>query len=263
MILRSGPTHTDGFSLVELMVALAAGLIVSVALVAFLMSSFKSNSEYVQSTRLTQELRTSLDTVTRDLRRAGYDQNGMTKIANNVSSKFARILLSDEITPATSPKKFRCVIYGYDRPSQGISGCTATQGVVDQCNGEVRGIRLGQARTFGGRSIGVLEYAVSSGTTSPACGGAEPNYTSLPIVCDATSKWCALSDPTRLDISAFSLTDNRATVAVDTQLRDIEVSVTGRVAGSTEYVRTVASRVRIRSECFDATLSNCNTVPSN
>lgn len=252
-----------GFSLVELMVALAAGLIVSVALIAFLMSSFRSNSEYVQSTRLTQELRTSLDVVTHDLRRAGYDQNGMTKLANNVSSKFARMLLGDEITPATVPKTYRCVIYGYDRPDQGIAGCTSTAGVVDQCNGEVRGIRLGQARTFGNRNVGVVEYAVSAGTTSPACNGAAPNYSSLPIVCDATSKWCALSDPTRLDISAFALTDRRANVTADTQLRDIGVSITGRIAGSTEYTRTVSSRVRIRSECFDSVIANCNAVPSN
>ena len=37
-----------GFSLVELMVALVAGLVVSTAVVAFTLSTMKSNGEYIQ-----------------------------------------------------------------------------------------------------------------------------------------------------------------------------------------------------------------------
>ena len=59
-------------ALVELMVALVAGLIVSAAVTRFFISSMKSNGEYVQSTRLTQELRNILDLMSRDVRRAGY-----------------------------------------------------------------------------------------------------------------------------------------------------------------------------------------------
>jgi prepilin-type N-terminal cleavage/methylation domain-containing protein len=65
--------RSAGFSLVELMVAMVAGLIVTGAVVAFTMSTMKGNTEYVRSARLTQELRNSLDQVTRELRRAGYD----------------------------------------------------------------------------------------------------------------------------------------------------------------------------------------------
>jgi prepilin-type N-terminal cleavage/methylation domain-containing protein len=75
-----------GFSLIELMVALVAGLIVSSAVVAFMMSSFKSNAEYVQSTRLTQELRNSLDLVTRDVRRAGYNEKAMASLGTGTAS---------------------------------------------------------------------------------------------------------------------------------------------------------------------------------
>ncbi len=43
------------------MVAMVAGMIVSAAVLMFFFSSMKSNGEYVQSTRLTQELRNTLD----------------------------------------------------------------------------------------------------------------------------------------------------------------------------------------------------------
>ena len=62
---RSG--RQAGFSLVEMMVALVAGMIVVAAVIAFMMSSFSSNAEYVRSTRLTQELRNTLDLATRDM----------------------------------------------------------------------------------------------------------------------------------------------------------------------------------------------------
>jgi type II secretory pathway component PulJ len=255
-----------GFTLVELMVALVAGLLVSIAVVAFLMSSFRSNSQYIQSTRLTQELRNSLDIVTRDLRRAGYDENALAKLATGQASKFSRIKLDLEISPNTTPKTYECVIYGYDRPDQGACGLTPPAGgTIDTCNGEVRGIRRKQV-TINGASIGVLEYAVSEGSTKPDCAGASPDYSAFPATCNATSKWCLLSDPSRLDISQFALTDRRFTLGSGTsqvQMRNLDVNLAGRVAGNTEYTRGVRSNVRIRSECYDALISNCSNVPAN
>jgi hypothetical protein len=35
----------------------------------------------------------------------------------------------------------------------------------------------------------------------------------------------------------------------------------GRLAGSTEFTRQVTSDVRIRSDCFDKTISNCSSAP--
>ena len=57
--------NARGFSLIELMIAVALGLIVSIAIVAFMMSSFRSNGQFVQATRLTQELRNTMDLMTR------------------------------------------------------------------------------------------------------------------------------------------------------------------------------------------------------
>jgi prepilin-type N-terminal cleavage/methylation domain-containing protein len=255
-------TRSSGFSLIELMIAIAVGIVVSGAVLAFAMASMKSNGDFVLSTRLTQELRNSLDLATRDLRRAGYDEDALAKIGTNSASKFARMKLDSEITPSTTPKTYSCVIYGYDRPDQGSCGGTPPQGgVVDTCNGEVRGLRRVSV-SFQGRTQGVIEYAVSAGTTTPACDGASPAYTSYPVACNTTSKWCLLSDPTRLDITSMTLTDRRTTVG-DVQMRDIGVGLRGRIAGSSEIDRAVSTNVRIRSECYDTVVANCSNAPSN
>lgn len=67
-----GPKTTGGFTLVELMVALVVGLIVVLAAVGFIVSIAKANSENIQVTRLTQELRALTEVMARDIRRARY-----------------------------------------------------------------------------------------------------------------------------------------------------------------------------------------------
>jgi prepilin-type N-terminal cleavage/methylation domain-containing protein len=271
-VMKSNPTRLQGFSLVELMIAMVAGLIVSGAVVTFTLSSMKSNSDYVLSTRLTQELRNSMDLITRDLRRAGYDQDALKYLASGNSSPFTRVQLCNDSntcsTPTTPAAPITCAIYAYDRAN-------GTSGTMDLSNGEVRGVRLVQ-RTVNGRSVGVIEYAVSSGTTKPACDGGSPDYTTYPSTCNSTSLWCALSDPAKLDFVAYSdgtttaavpafIVDNGTTVGTSPNqvlMRDLTVTLTGRLAGTTDFTRQMSSDVRIRSDCYNATISNCDLAPS-
>lgn len=65
----------SGFSLVELMVAMAIGLIVIGAVLALVMAMIRTNNQTIQSTRLTQELRGTAAVITADLQRAGSAEN--------------------------------------------------------------------------------------------------------------------------------------------------------------------------------------------
>jgi len=67
--LRGAARHA-GFSLVELMVALVLGLIVTGAVVALVVAIIHSNRQTLQATRLNQELRATLAVIANDLRRA-------------------------------------------------------------------------------------------------------------------------------------------------------------------------------------------------
>lgn len=244
----------QGFSLVELMVALAAGLVVSLAVVAFLMASFKSNSDYTLSTRLTQELRNTLDLITRDLRRAGYDDNSMAYLATNAGSPLTHMRLCGANGTTCPGTPNTCVVYAYDR----VSGAPGT---VDLNLGERRGVRFKNNATLAdGSVVGVIEYAVSSVGVAPTCNGASPNYATFPIVCNAASGWCPLSDPSKLNMTSFTLTDVGAATG-GVQLRNINVVLQGQPRGATDYVRGVRSSVRIRSDCFDANLTNCSAYP--
>ena len=96
-----------GFTLIELMVSITLGLIVTGALVAFTVSTVQSNSDNVKMTRLTQDLRTSMNVALREVRRAGYDSISVTKaLTTSDPSKYLQ-LKADEGKS--------CVTYTYDR----------------------------------------------------------------------------------------------------------------------------------------------------
>lgn len=266
-----------GFSLVELMVGMVAGLIVSYAVIAFVMSSIKTNGEYVQSTKLTQSLRASLDLVVRDLRRAGYDDlaiartNGGATSAAVGLSPFAKICRTTggSNTCITNGSVADCVVYAYDRPG-------GTAGTLDVANGEVRGIRRVQVQPTGAADlVGVIEYATSSGSTKPACNGATAVYTSYPPSCNTTSLWCPLTDSATTNIRAFEITENSSTAIgsdpAAVRVRNFTVALTARRVGDnattylggvdTSYKRGIQASVRVRTDCVQTTITNCNASP--
>ncbi|MEO7359594.1 MAG: hypothetical protein ABI120_04650 [Gemmatimonadaceae bacterium] len=256
-----------GFSLLEMMVALVAGMIVVGAVLAFTMSSLRANSDFVKSARLMQELRNSSDYINSELKRAGYDEGAMTYVANPTStavSKFAPILVD---TAAGA----NCIIYAYDRP---IIGGVGSPGAIDVANGEIRAIRRA---TSGG--VGVIEVAESTTAVTPTCAGASPDYSQYPVTCNASSGWCPLSDPRTLNIQAFTV--NTAGSGTDSngvrtlaggsgfnalELREFQLTITGSLVGDASVTRSVRSNVKVRADCLRASVAavvtGCNVAPT-
>jgi prepilin-type N-terminal cleavage/methylation domain-containing protein len=261
-----GPQRAKGFSLVELMVALVAGLIVVGAVLAFTVSSVRANSEYIKSTRLQQELRNSSDYITSELKRAGYDEAAMDYVANPTStavSKFAPLLID---TTAGA----NCVIYGYDRQP-------GTPGRIDLDQGEIRAIRRATA-TINGHTLGVIEVAESKTGVTPACNGAQPDYSLYPVTCNTSSSWCPLSDPRSVDIQTFTVnttpdTANLTTNGVRTipgasgfnalQQRELQVTVGGSLSSDVAVTRTMRANIKVRADCLRPLVTTaCNAAPT-
>lgn len=251
-----------GFSLVELMVALVAGMIVAGAVLAFTVSSVRSNSEFVTSARLMQELRTISQYLEDELRRAGYDDDAMGYIASSSATAFSKFspLLVD-----TSDADAHCVIYAYDRSP-------GTAGQIDLANQEIRAVRRAEA-TIGGATVGVIEVAESSAGSQPTCDGASPDYSKLPVPC-AASGWCAFSDPRTIDITGFSIdVDGAASEShglqevasagyTPMQIRELHVTLTGNLANDADTTRTIVSNIKVRANCLRAFVGDCSVAPT-
>lgn len=80
---RARPGRNAGFTLVEMMVALVLALLVSAAVLAFIVSLVRSNSETVLSTRLNQELRATMAVVANELRRARAVEDPISSVGQS------------------------------------------------------------------------------------------------------------------------------------------------------------------------------------
>lgn len=113
-LLLSGKTkltrqHQAGFTLVEMMIAVALGLIVVLAAVGFVVSVAKANSENIRATRLTQQLRSITEVMTREIRRSRYVSDPISLIGSGGANN------RDSIT-VTDNGNSDCIVFGYDEP---------------------------------------------------------------------------------------------------------------------------------------------------
>ncbi len=240
--------------------ALAAGMLLATALVAFLVASFRSNSEFTKATRLTQELRFAMDFISTELRRAGYDENAlsyaMQGATGTATSDFAPILFNRDQN-GNGVNDDACIIYAYDR-------APGEPGLVNLSDGEIRGLRLVRATVGGVADVGVIEVAESSAGVTPACDDPPADYSAYPPAC--TGSWCAATDPRELDVSAFTLDVSEVisvpgtASATPLQVRDVNVVLTGNPIGDSSATRSMDSSIRVRADCM-RTATDCALAP--
>lgn len=102
-----------GLSLLELMIALAISTIVSLAMVGLMANTMGTGSETIKMTRLTHEMRTAMQLMTRDLRRANFH--------TNTDLCFGNVACNPDSTKikAIVPVTANCFRYYYDRAGNG------------------------------------------------------------------------------------------------------------------------------------------------
>jgi Tfp pilus assembly protein PilW len=88
-----------------MMIALVVGLLVSAAALALVASIVKSNADTVRATRLSQELRATIEVIARDMRRARSISDPIVNVGGT-SPQIACDTIT--VSPAT------CVTYSYD-----------------------------------------------------------------------------------------------------------------------------------------------------
>lgn len=131
-----------GFSLVELMVAMVAGLLLVAAVSALFATIIKSNRTVMQVSRLNQELQAVTDMIARDIQRAGYDASAATHtLASGATSPFYFDSTTDLAT--------NCISVKYDDDANGVLDNTSAAGETRLYNysSAEKAVRLGQGST--------------------------------------------------------------------------------------------------------------------
>ena len=224
---RFGPPARRGFSLVELLVGLAVGLVIAAGATAFFATTLREHRTVLLESRLMQDLRTAADLVARDLRRAGYWAAaadgawlpGTRTIAVNPYAAFSPLAAASD-----------AVGFAYSRDATENDLLDGNEQFGFRLRGGAIQIQLGagnwQALTDAGTLV-VTAFNVTPEVQVVSLEGA------CPAACPASSATC----PPRL------------------QVRSLGVQIEGHALADPTVRREVRSSVRLRSDTVDG---SCN-----
>lgn len=204
-----------GFSILEVIVALAISAIIAAAILTLFSQTLTSSAHVVQTGKLDGELNSLMDLIVHDIQRAGYWANAQTSNTNPFTSG------TDDITVNGAGN---CVTFTYDRNNDGVVAAIAS-GTDD----EHYGFRL---------SGNVIQYRPPGAAFDCAT---------------ASGNWQNVTDSNVLTITAFTVTKTNVAVDIDgtdagtdtTNFRTITLTITGYLTNDSSVTKTITRTIKV------------------
>ena len=211
-----------GFTLVELLVALALNIVVLVALVSIFVANLQHYRIMLNTNRLYQQLHSAMDMMSTDIRRAGSWVNARNDLGLDQNNN--PFMASGADITIGSPNS--CILFTYDHNKTGTLPAISSSSDDDRYGYRLNGQVL-QARPWG---------AAFSCAASAA-------------------SWENMTDSSFMQVTAlsFTLTTQTITTGPGTagiQLRSVDITLTGRLASDATVTKTLTEHIRIRNDVF-------------
>jgi Tfp pilus assembly protein PilW len=195
MIKNSRPgirQKQTGVTLIELLVAGVISLIAASGMILAMSSTLGTGSQTIQMARLTQEMRTAMQIMSRELRRANYHATFMNCYGKVNCLTTLGLTSKVGVIGITDNGNSDCLWFWYDRPQIcPTSSCTTAELIAAQTAvtaESVAAFRL--AETDDG--VGRLQMTTAR-TEAASCG--------------ANSDWVDITDPNIMDVDTFTVTN--------------------------------------------------------
>lgn len=214
-------SYQRGLGLVEMLVSVALTLLAVTVMVILMANTLGTGSETIQMSRLSQELRASIQLMSRDLRRANYHSGYLNCFANfdcrddlGITAYVNTININDA---------GNCFWYWLDR-----------NGDADLSNDAVGGFRYSTIE-----GVGVLQMRIAGNTAAN---------------CDEETGWELITDPDTIDITGFNISNSDSyteslTSAGDVQtVEKIRLYINGRIASNPNVQREIQDLVLVRND---------------
>jgi len=211
--------RSRGLSLVELLIGTTAGLVVVAAASSLVLQHLRESRAMLIDTRLTQDLRTAADIVTRDLRRAGFWASVASGVRGDDGSA---AIVNPYGAVTTDPAASASVRFSFSRDA-------GENGIVD--GNERFGFRL-----RGGAIELQLGDANWQALTDPAT-----------LVVTAFHVEPRVDEVSLAGFCAAPCAAASATCPPRQQVRNLAVEITGHSANDASVIYSVRSGVRLRT----------------
>jgi prepilin peptidase dependent protein B len=244
-------THNQqaGVTLVELMIGLLVGLIVIAAGMNIFITSIRGQTDNINLTRLNQDMRTMMDIMARDIRRAGF-------VTSDPGTNFASLQNNPFFDNITSDIAIHdggaCIVYAYNRDDD-VNNDRVTDETPSAVDSNERfGFRL---------SNGELGMRLSGATNENCTDGSWESITE-PEVQITGLTFTLTSTPLNVtsmvnDDDGICETGEACNTCTTGQaclyVRNVAISLTGRLRDDNTVTQTITEQVRVRNDKYLAT----------
>ena len=219
-------SQQKGMSLMEVLIAMSISLVVTASMIALMANSLGSTARIVNMTKLSDDLRTTMQMMTRDVRRSSYNANSMFCYANTNCRSAVDATVAGDITINGGND---CFTFLMDRDHDGDS-------TENDAGGFRRVISSG---------VGVIE--MWTGNAALDCS-----------VAAGTAGWVQITNPEIMDIFVFSVDDDLSYTQVvlddgfgnilTEKVRKIRMNVRGRLVVDNTIVRRIEDVISVRND---------------
>lgn len=212
-----------GISLVEILIGLSVGLILTFGMVVFYANTSRVNNSTLAIARLEYEMQTAIKMMKEDIRRAGFNAASINLVGTGTVNPFMETGVTDITVPAAS-----CILFAYDLDKNG--------------NLPALGYASSDER-FGYRlSNQIIQTRAASDAS---------------FDCNAGS-WHNLTNPNLIQITNLNFTLTETVEPLDAAnpggssitVRSVAISMTGQLASDNAIQRTLTAEVRVRNDKY-------------
>jgi type IV pilus assembly protein PilW len=209
----------------EMMISMALSLLAVTIMVILMANTLGTGAETIQMSRLSQELRASLQLMSRDLRRANYHSGFLNCFAN--ANCRSDLNITAYVNTIQINAAGNCFWYWLDRDSD-----------ADLSNDAVGGFRHA---TING--VGVLQMRISGNSAAN---------------CDDGTDWELITDPGIVDITNLNISNadsytESLSAAGDVQVVEkIRLSINGRMASNPSVQKELQDLILVRNDVQSA-----------
>lgn len=219
--LITSPGNQRGLGIVEMMISMALSLLAVTTMVVLMANTLGNGATTIQMSRLSKELRASMQLMSRDLRRANFHSSFLNCFANvdcrddlNIAAYVNTIHIN-----ATGD----CFWYWLDR-----------DGDAELNDDPVGGFRFSTVN-----GVGVIQMRTTGNSAAN---------------CDDGTDWELITDPNTVEITSFNVSNSDSyteilSAAGDTQIVEkIRLNINGRMANNPSVQREIQDLILIRND---------------
>lgn len=216
----------QGMSLMEVLVAMSISLVVTASMIAMMSNSLGTTARIVKMSKLSDDLRTTMQMMTRDVRRSSYNANSMYCYANEDCGTDGAVTLAGDITINNTND---CFTFLMDRDYDGDSTENSAGGF----------------RRVVSSAVGVIE--MWTGNAAPDCSAGA-----------GTSSWVQITNPDSMDIFVFSVDENLSYTRqilndgfgniLSQKVRKIRMNMRGRLVVDNSIERRIEDVISVRND---------------